>query len=488
MKIKNFVFLTPNSGWFNSRSWHVFPYTIGLLSAILMKEGYEVNVIDANLENLSEEQVVKRIESMRPDVIAISAMTLIYKKGVHRSFELIKAVSKDIITVIGGIYPTMSPEIVMKDSNIDYIICGEGEKRLVDLLKAIDGGSGFDKIDGLIYKNKGEANWNINPRRSLVEDLDALPFPNYKMFDMDKYTNYKHKFTHNFMVRQFPFAETMTSRGCPYRCIFCSSNRIYGDKIRYRSAENVLAEIDMLVKEYGTREMIFVDDSFIQSKPRALQIMKGIKDRGEGLLWKPIHFSGFLVDDELLETLRDTGCYRMSIPIESGCVKTLKLMRKPTNLDKLKKVIERIRAFGFEVISNFVIGFPGETMDDIRETFKCAEEIGADYVLFSIATPLPKTELYEMCEAGNCLPEGFSFETFDFCGFGKGIITTKDFNPFEIQALRAFEWDRINFKTAEKKKKIANMLGITLDELDNWRKETRRNVGIDIKTINKEAG
>jgi radical SAM superfamily enzyme YgiQ (UPF0313 family) len=487
MKVNKIVFLIPNSGWFDNRAWYVFPYTVGLLAAVLNKEGYEVSVIDANMEDLSEDDVIKRLESMKPDVAAISALTIMYKKCVHRSFELVKAVNKDIVTVLGGIYPTLSPQIAMKDFNIDYIVLGEGEERMVSLLKAIEGGRGFDKIDGLAYRRAGEMAFSVNPRVSIIEDLNVLPFPNYKIFDMKKYTNYKHKFTHNFMVRQFPFAETMTSRGCPYNCVFCSSRKLYGHKIRYRTPKNVLDEIDMLVKDYGVREMIFVDDSFLQSKQRALEIMRGIIDRGDGLLWKPIHLSGFLIDDEILEMLRKSGCYQATIPIESGCPRTLRRMRKPTNLDKLKKAVARVKEFGFEVISNFIIGFPGETMDEIRETFQCAEELDIDYVLFSITTPLPETDLYELCKEYKCIPQDFNFEAFDFCGFGRSVITTEEFHPFELQVLRAFEWDRINFNIDEKKAKIAKMLGVTLEELDKWRRETRQKIGVDIKSINKEA-
>jgi radical SAM superfamily enzyme YgiQ (UPF0313 family) len=485
MKIKKFVFLVPNTAWFNNRYWHNFPYTLGLLSAVLIQEGYDVRIIDANVDNLDEESVREKIEEIKPDVVAVSAMTIMYAKSIHKSFELVKQVNKEIITVIGGIYPTLSSELVMKDKNIDYIISGEGEERLVDLLKAIEAGSGFDKIDGLSYRQNFDGEFIVNSAQRVLAELDAFPFPKYKIFEMEKYMNYGQKFTQNFQFRAFPYAETMTSRGCPYRCIFCSSNRLYGDKIRYRSVKNVLEEIDMLVKDYGVKEMIFVDDSFLQTKKRAVQIMQGLIDRQYNLLWKSNNLSIFLMDDEILELMKKSGCYQLSVSIESGHPNTLKRIRKPVNLERIKAVIEKIKKLDIELISNFVIGFPGETMDEIRETFRYAEEIDIDYVLFSIATPLPKTELYDMCKEYDCLPSDFSFENFDFYGFGKGAITTDEFTPFELQALRAFEWDRINFKTNEKKKKIANMIGVTVEELDDWRKETRRKVGVNVESVDK---
>lgn len=485
MKISKFVFLIPNTAWYDSRYWHNFPYTVGLLSSVLSKNGYKVEILDANIDNLSEADLAKRIEELKPDVIAISAMTIMYRKCVHASFEIAKNINKNIITIIGGIYPTVSLDIVSKDANIDYIVSGEGEERLPALLSAIEKGSGFDKIDGLSYR-QGAGNKFINNRiSSSIEDLDKLPFPDYSIFDMEKYMNYGQKFTQNFQFRAFPFAETMTSRGCPYRCIFCSSNRLYANKMRYRSVENVLSEIDMLVKNYGTKEIIFVDDSLLQSKERAIKIMQGLIDRKYGLLWKSNNLAIFHMDDEILEMMKKSGCYQLSVSIESGHPNTLKRIHKPVQLDKIRGTIEKIKQLDIELISNFVIGFPGETMDEIRETFRYAEEIDIDYVLFSIATPLPATELYDMCKQYKCLPKDFNFENFDFYGFGRGVITTDEFIPFELQVLRAFEWDRINFKTEKKKNKIAKMIGVTIEELDAWRRETRRATGVDVEAASK---
>lgn len=486
MKIKSIVFLIPNTAWFDNRYWHNFPYTVGLLSAVLTRHGYDVQIIDANIENLGEESLKQRIAVLRPSIVAISAMTIMYRDCVHRSFGLVKEVDKNIITVIGGIYPTLSLDSAAKDKNIDYIISGEGEERLLSLLQAIESVYGFDKIDGLTYRVNGDSGYISNPAKKYLVDLDALPLPNYRLFDMQKYMNYGQKFTQNFQFRAFPYAETMTSRGCPYKCVFCSSNRLYSDKpIRYRSTQHILSEIDMLVRDYQAKEIIFLDDSLLQSKQRAIEIMQGLIDRQYGLLWKSNNLSIFLMDDEVLEMMKKSGCYQLSVSIESGHPRTLKRIRKPVDLNKIKPTIAKIKELGIELISNFVIGFPGETMEEIRETFRYSEEIDIDYVLFSIATPLPGTELYEMCKEYRCLPENFSFESFDFYGFGRGVITTEEFTPFELQVLRAFEWDRINFKTKEKKEKIARMIGVTIEELDQWRKETRQRLGVDVESAGK---
>jgi anaerobic magnesium-protoporphyrin IX monomethyl ester cyclase len=482
------TFVIPNTAWFKGRYWHMFPYTPGILAAIAGREGYEISVIDANLENLSEEQLAKELVSHNPDVVAVSAMTIMYKRSVHKVFEIAKRVNKRVVTMIGGIYPTISPDIVCQDSSIDIIVTGEAEGRLPGILKALKNGGSLVSIDGVTSRNT-EGRFVTQPVLSVTTNLDATPFPDYSCFDMKKYMNYGQNYTQNFQFRAFPYAEIMTSRGCPYKCTFCSSNNLYGSsKIRYRSPENVLAEIDHLVDKYGIKEIIFLDDSLLQSRDRAIAIMKGMIDRQYGLYWKSNNMAIFHLDDEILDLMKESGCYQLSVSIESGHPNTLRRIRKPVKLEKVREIIPKIMARDIELISNFVIGFPGETMDEIRETFHFTEEINIDYVLFSIATPLPGTDLLKECVNNDLLIPGFSFDEVEFYGFGKGFIRTDEFTPFELQVLRAFEWDRINFSTQTKKVKIARMLGITLNELEAWRRETRRSTGVHVETADKVAG
>lgn len=480
MKIQNFCFVIPNSSWFGKRYWHNFPYTVGLLIAVIKRAGWNVSVIDANMDNLSEEQLSRALENMAPDVVALSAMTIEYQRTTHRTFKVIKDALPGAVTILGGVYSTLSPEVARKDANIDYIVCGEGEERIVKLLQAIEGGRiGLDKIDGLIYRDDDGVS-HYAPPVSVVADLDSLPMPDYSLFDMKRYTNHGQKYTQNFNFRGYPWAQSITSRGCPFRCSFCASNNVYGTKIRYHSPERVLAEVDWLVKEYGIKEMIWVDDSYLQDSERCKTIFRGLIDRKYDMYWKSNNMSIFLMTDEILDMMAASGCYQVSISIESGHPRTLRRIRKPVNLDKIPPRIDKMKQLGMEIISNFVVGFPGETWEEIRTTFQYAEDIDIDYVLFSIATPLPRTPLYDECVAKKLIPDDFSFENFEYYGFGKGIITTDDFTPTELETLRAFEWDRINFKTEEKRAKICGMLGISLDELEVWRRETRRRLGVKV--------
>jgi len=257
------------------------------------------------------------------------------------------------------------------------------------------------------------------------------------------------------------------------------------------SPERVLEEVDMLIGKYGAKEIIFVDDSLLFPRERALEIMHGLierKKQGKNIIWKSNNLPIHNMDNEILNKMKESGCYQIIVSIESGSQETLKRMRKPVVLDKAEITLKLIKEQNFDdVSSNFVIGYPGDTWEDIRQGFRWVESMIdrglLHYAVFHIATPFPKTELYDECKKGGYLPAGFNFE--DFYGFGKGVITTPEFIPLELQVVRAYEWDRINFKTQKQKEIIARMHGITLDQLETWRKETRRNLGLHIASADR---
>ncbi|MFH0981348.1 MAG: radical SAM protein [Planctomycetota bacterium] len=487
-----FTFIIPNTAWFGKRYWHNFPYTEALLAAVLRQRGFRVDIIDANIRNLSEADLEAAVRDNQPEVVGIGEMALEYKDCVHKSFEIAKRACPTARTVVGGIYPTLSPEIATQDGNIDYFVFGEGEERLPALLEAIRAGTGFERIDGLAYRKDGTLVTNPRPHAG-IPDLDALPMPDYTGFDMKRYSNYQQRYTQNFSFKQLPVAQTITSRGCPFKCTFCCSRELYDLKIRTRSPRKVLEEVDMLVEQHGIREIIFVDDSLLWPKDRALEIMNGLierRQRGIPLIWKSNNLAIHHMEDEIIDKMKESGCYSVIVSIESGCRATLKRMKKPVNLNKVIEVLEKVQKRQFDdVSSNFVIGMPGDTWEDIRETFRYVEHLVdrrlLDYAVFHICTPLPKTEVYEICRKEGYLPKDYSFENPDYYGFGHGVITTPEFTPGELQILRAYEWDRINFKTEEQRARVARMLHITLEELDAWRLDTRRSVGLRVQTVDR---
>ena len=478
VKIKKIILVQSNMRWSGLKPWHTFPYTLGLLSAVL-KDKFDVKILDANLEDLSQEQVKQRIREYKPDVVGITCMSMEYEKDFRIVSSITKEINPEILVFRGGIFPTLLPEIVMRDKNTDYSIIGEAEYRLPKLLDYLENNKPLDELEGLAYRKNNEI--IIQNMTGYVENLDDLPLPYYDNIDFYAYANKATKYSAYVYPRKFPYAFSMSSRGCPFNCTFCSSKSINGPKIRYRSPESVLKEIDWLVKKYGIKEIIFLDDNFFLDRDRLIKILNGLIERNYDLNWKTTNIAVYALDDEILELMKKSGCYQIFLAVESGTKEGLALINKPFPdkiLQNSKPLVDKAKSLGFDVGAMFVIGSPGETWDQIMQTIKFAEYLDLDYASFNIATPLPKTKLYESAKEQKLLPPGFDFNAEDFKGFGKGTITTDEFTPEELQILRAFEWDRINFKTAEKEAKIARMNGLTLDEVKEWRVSTRRGIGL----------
>jgi len=472
------VLTQPNYAWFDKRVWEIPPYTLALLNACLKKE-HDVQLFDPNYNNMTEEEVFHFFQETQPEVVGVSSISTEYIKASKLMNAIIKKALPNSIVIQGGIIPTVILETAMKDSNVDYWIIGEGEFRFPRLLDEL-GKSQTDlaSIDGLAYWKDGIA--RINPPNGFIDDLDSVPFTDYGNLSLLDYGNRVIKYTAGLIPRKFPYAITITSRGCPYRCIFCAASTVSGRKIRFRSANNVLNEIDMLYKA-GIREIIFLDDHFLGNRKRAVEIMRGLIERKYDLTWKCVNLAIFLLDREVLELMKDSGCYQVNLSIESGSQYVLdKIIKKPVKLTKVPAIFDMAKSLGFETKTNFVIGFPGETWEQIRETFRFAESINTDLVNFHVATPLPKTELLEICLRSGYLPKDFDIEASSTSGYTKSLISTTEFTPSELETLRAFEWDRINFSTAERRETIARMSGISIQELEQWRINTRRKCGVNV--------
>ena len=312
-----------------------------------------------------------------------------------------------------------------------------------------------------------------------IENLDSLPIPNYKMFNWKKVMNNIQKASGGIAPRRLPTASIITSRGCPNKCCFCAGPTAMGRKIRFRNSENVLKELDILVNEYGVKEITFMDDEMYMNKNRALEIINGIKKRDYDLIWKNMNIASWKLDYDILKSMKESGFYQLTISPESGNERVLKeIVHKPGNKEQVRKVVKWCKELDIEIEADWVIGFPGETWDEIRDTTNFADELDVDVVKFAIATPFPKTELFKVAVEKGYLPKDFNFYREDVLGFARGFIETEEFTPRQLQELRCYEWDRINFKNQEKKKRYAKMHGMSLDEIEDFRKATRKTIGI----------
>jgi len=313
----------------------------------------------------------------------------------------------------------------------------------------------------------------VTPRADFIKDLDALPLPAYDLIDLPGYIT---KAERNSVDAPslFPYARILTSRGCPYGCSFCQVEIISGRRFRPRSAENILKEIMWLKEEYGIKALVFDDDNLFTDRKRAVAILQGMIERGLAMPWKSIATAVFRLDAELLELMKNSGCEYIDVAIESGTERVLKdIIGKPVELEHAKKIVARAKECGIFVTANFIIGFPTETWEEIRNTLHVAQEMDADYTKIFGAIPLRHTKLWSLCEESGAFKKDFSISQMSWYA---GQIETEEFSSEDLTILRAYEWDRLNFSTVEKREKIKKMMHIDDNELQRIRRETRKNV------------
>jgi anaerobic magnesium-protoporphyrin IX monomethyl ester cyclase len=459
----------PNFRWipgFETKTlWNVHPYNLGLIASMIESE-HEVSILDANMEKLSKEEFFDRIKENNPDVVGISVLTNEYGDAAIIAADIVKKVNQKIKTIVGGVHATSNPHVVIKNPNVNYVISGEGEYVFKDLCNFFDGKKELPE-NGIVYKKDGEI--IDTGRASFIHDLDALPLPAYHLVDFAKYANEIQRESVD-RPRDIPYARILTSRGCPFNCCFCEVETISGKKPRVRSPEHIIKEIEWLKEKYGIKALIFDDDNLFIYKDRAKKLLQLMIDKKLNLKWNAIAVAIFKLDEELVELMKESGCQYIDVAIESGVERVLKdIIHKPLDLDYARHMIKKIKELDIDLAANFVIGFPGETWNEIRQTIKFAEEIDVDYTKIFIATPLPNTELYRIAKEKGYLRKDFDFNKHLWTD---GAITTPEFRPVDLKILRSYEWDRINFSKENKRKKVAQMMGITEERLNEIRKTT----------------
>ncbi len=420
------------------------PLGLAYIAAVLEKH-YEVKILDAAVEGwhteipegkgcfrygLSFDAIKESISDFNPDVVGISCLFSMQAHNAHKVAQLAKQANNRIITLMGGAHPSVLAAQVLEDENIDYVVLGEGEYTTLELFDHIEKGKGLSLIDGIGYRLNNEI--FINKKTTFIENLDALPYPARHLLNMEKY--FKINMPHGVTTRRSPNTSMITSRGCPAECIFCAIHPIWGKKFRARSAENVIKEIKHLKQVYGVREIQFEDDNLTFDKKRAFQIFDMMISENVEMLWTtPNGVALWTMDEAVLRKMKESGCYRLCLALESGDQHVLhKIINKPLDLEKAKHLITFASKYGFETDAFFVVGFPGETKEQIKRTFKFARGLRVSNVNYYIAAPYPGTRLYDVCVKENYLTEDFQSDSL---GVKKGVILTPEFTPAELEKM-----------------------------------------------------
>ncbi|MBM3255170.1 MAG: radical SAM protein [Candidatus Omnitrophica bacterium] len=358
---------------------------LAYIAAVLEKAGYEVQVIDAKSESLSIDEIINRIRGFNPAIIGLSVSTPDFYTAVSLASQ-IKS-SGDYIILIGGRHVSALPEETMQEACFDYGIVGEGERTVVELADALSEGQAENirQIKGLVLREGGKI--VCTPPRPLIEDLDTLLLPARHLFPPLA------KYPYLFYNKSLPLATIITSRGCPYQCTFCD-HAVFGNRVRMRSINNILDEIEMLVRECGINEINIIDDIFSLSLERVEEFCRQLKERKLGISWV-CSARCDSVNKEMLKTMKEAGCWMVYYGVESGDQRMLDISKKNITLESIRQAISWTKEAGICTAASFMLGFPGEDLTSIRNTLAFAKKLSLDRIVVAILLPLPGSELYK---------------------------------------------------------------------------------------------
>lgn len=430
------------------------PLGIAYIAAVI-RDQVEVNVLDAAVEGYEHEEkagdkllryglsfaeIERRIKEFKPDLVGISCIFSSQFGNVAQVAKAAKRVDPDAITITGGSHPTFLPELCMERCpELDLIALGEGELTLLDLIRASRNDGEPGDVLGLVWRKNGEV--VLNRPRPPIENLDELPFPARDLFPLERYN--KIGMPQSIIYKRRPFMNMISTRGCPFHCTFCSST-IFWNCYRERSAQNVLSEMEHLYRDLGIREFRFSDDNLTFDKKRAKAIFRGMIERGLDVSW---HASNGLhagsLDDEMLELMKKSGCYEIVLGVESGDPDVLRdIINKPVKLEQVEDLVRRIKKKGLGSSALFMIGFPGETREQIQHTLDFSRKLDLDRISCFIFTPLPGTPLFEECVAKGYIKAGETAEDIDYF---EAHFDTPEWTMEEIYEIRRRWFWRYNF-------------------------------------------
>jgi radical SAM superfamily enzyme YgiQ (UPF0313 family) len=356
------------------------------------KGPHEVGIFDGRAHAATIPQLVEQVVAFHPDVVGISIFSMERLEG-HEAAREIKRALPGVPIIMGGPYPTTEYREVLQNPSVDFAVVGEGELSGLELMAALGQGQLPDSISGVSWRRNGSA---ICPDvRDFIEDLDTIPHPAWDLLDLEFYFYNPNKpAPMNLYQKNARSAPVFTSRGCPYRCVYC--HNIFGKKLRRHSIGYILDEITYLKHERGVEEIEVTDDIFNLDPEWTKQFIHGVIERDLKL-----HFcypNGLRADrmtEEIIDLLVQMGTYRIVYAVETGSVRVQKAIRKNVDLEKARHYIDYTARKGISVGSFFILGFLDETEEEMCQTIDFACKTKLSTASFFILTPFPGTEVYQ---------------------------------------------------------------------------------------------
>ena len=423
------------------------PVGLASIAAYLQHYGFSISITDFNVSSMTNGELIEYVKNNDYKAIGISFMTSQYGKARDIA-ETIKTALSGIPIIVGGPHISALPKETLEELNcFDIAVYGEGEETARELFECLEKGKALTFVKGICFRQNGRV--LTNPPREMIEDLDSLPFPAWDRLDMDKYS--VHSTGGNANVLTFAL---LSSRGCPAKCTFCDSRTIFKRKFRARSAENIYKEIVQLHENYGMVQFDFVDDLITTDKDRIMKLCRILNDSPVPFRWMANARLNTL-NREMLVAMKNAGCVRIDVGVESGDPEVRKKMRKGVTNEQITEIHKICKEIGLYTGTFLMVGNMGETWKSLEMTVSLMKDIIQDAII-SISCPYPGTELYRVAKEKGFLrvTDWSQYSTAPtYVSNYKPLMVTDTMNEEEI--LKAFYYLHSHFAW----KKFSNRYG-----------------------------
>jgi len=410
-------------------------------------------IVDMVLEQQPPDRIDGVLREFQPDICGITCLTAA-AVNAFKVARRIKLWNKDCPVIIGGPHPSFMPETVFDEPAVDYCVMGEGEQSMANLVAALETGSVPHDLEGVGFR--GHSGMRCNPPPL---PIDTIPWPAYDLIDVQRY--HRSPFlTHLGRLKYPEYMTILSSRACPYGCIYC--HNIFGKKFRARDAEDFVEEMVMLNKDYGVRDFHIIDDVFNLKRDRALHICELLQKRLPGIAISfPNGLRTDLLDKEVLTALKKAGLYLFAAGIESADPEIQKLINKNLDIGKAFNAIEEAARLGIVVHGFFMMGFPGETEKQLQATIEFARKSRLNTAGFFAVTVYPRTQLFDLA-----VKMGLTLKTnFDLYNYHTISVNLTQVSDQRLQELRAEAYRRFYLNP----RRIFNIITMTPRKIDIWR-------------------
>jgi len=436
------------------------PLGFAYVAAAAERRGHRVMIVDAEAEDLGLSEVLSRVSAFGPELIGFTATSPTFQLTTDFATK-VKAAFPKVPTVIGGTHVAIFQKAVLEENPVySFGVIGDGEDALPELLESLSEGSGFEDVKGLLWR--GDDTVVQNEFRPLVRDLDVYPFPA------------RHLLRNELYLRNVPYkgycvsASVVSSRGCPYDCIFCAVKNVpNGTMARFRSPENVIEELKLIVQGIGIRHVAFNDDCLTFHREKVLGLCGMIRSTGLKFTWEGLSRAD-RVDRELLREMRRAGLNRLSFGIESGNQRILDVLQKHETLEEIANAIRITHEEGIVTRGSVIIGSPYETSKEVEDTFRFITSIKElDEVVVNIMQPYPGTKMREMALKGiggtKLIETGLS----DLRRFGNASMEVNDLSASKLVELQREGMKRFYLRPSKIVRTLAinNPLALACDAL-----------------------